>query len=104
MQINDLFVFDLKHSENPQEENEINFWDKKNRSLISNRLFRVQKISKNNAGTFQVDFRHQLETSVIRNDASLRGITWERFQSNEHFKKITKISINHLGEIIKIGD
>lgn len=104
IQINDLFVFDLKHSENPETENKINFWDKKNKNLISKKLFRVQKISKNNAGTFQVDFRHHLETSVIRNDVSLRGITWERFQSNEYFKKITKISVNHIGEIIKVGE
>ncbi|MBK9327984.1 MAG: hypothetical protein IPM95_01455 [Sphingobacteriales bacterium] len=56
MQINDLFVFDLKHTENPKEENEINFWDSKNRKQISNKLFRIQKLSKNNAGTFQIDF------------------------------------------------
>lgn len=104
MQINDLFVFDLKHSEIPQEENEINFLDKKNRKLISKKLFRIQKLSKNTVGQFQVDFRHHLETTVNRNEATLRGITWERFQANSHLARITKIRINHLGEIIKIGE
>lgn len=104
MQINDLFVFDLKHSENPQEENEINFFDDKNRKLISDKLFRVQKMSKGSNGQFVIDFRHHLETSVTRNDKELRGIAWERFQSNSHLERLTKIRVNHLGKIIKIGE
>jgi CRISPR-associated endonuclease Csn1 len=104
MQINDLFVFDLKHSENPKEENEINFMDAKNRKLIGNKLFRLQKLSKNNAGQFQTDFRHHLETTVLRTENALRGITWDRIQSNEHIRRLTKIRINQLGEIIKIGE
>lgn len=101
MQINDLFVFDLKHSENPLEENEINFWEKKNRSLISKKLFRVQKMSKKSSGEFDVHFRHHLETTVERN---IPEITWINIRSNKLLHRIIKISINHLGEIIKIGE
>jgi CRISPR-associated endonuclease Csn1 len=104
MQINDLFVFDLKHSENPQEENEINFLDTKNRKLISKKLFRVQKMSKKSNGQFAITFRHHLETSVNRNEAVLRGITWDEFTKKSDLVKLFKIRINHLGEIIKIGE
>lgn len=101
MQINDLFVFDLRHSDNPQEENEINFYEEKNRKLISDRLFRVQKMSKKGNGTFDIHFRNHLETSVNRN---IKEITWINFQSNSNLERITKIRVNHLGEIIKIGE
>lgn len=104
MQINDLFVFDLKHTENPIEENEIDFLDAKNRKLISKKLFRLQKMSKKSNGQFAVTLRHHLETSVNRNDATLKGITWEEFTKNSDISKLTKIKINHLGEIIKIGE
>lgn len=101
MQINDLFVFDLKHSDNPQEENEINFFDDKNRKLISDRLFRVQKMSKKSSGEFDVHFRHHLESKI---DRSIKELTWINIRSNKLLERITKIRINHLGEIIKIGE
>ena len=104
IQINDLFVFDLKHSENPQEENEINFLDTKNRKLISDKLFRVQKMSKKSNGQFVSDFRHHLETSVTRNDLVLKNITWTSISKNSDLERLTKIRVNHLGEIIKIGE
>ncbi|MCB9234752.1 MAG: type II CRISPR RNA-guided endonuclease Cas9 [Bacteroidia bacterium] len=104
MQINDLFVFDLRHSKNPQEEGELDFYDPSNRKVVSAKLFRVQKLSKNKAGTFQVDFLHHLETSISRITPELRGITWERFQSNSHLNRITKIRINHLGNIVRLGE
>lgn len=104
LQINDLFVFDYKHSETPQLDNELNFLDVKNRALLSEKLFRVQKMSKGINGQFVVDFRHHLETTVNRTEKALQGITWERFQANDHLKRITKIRINQLGDIIKIGE
>ncbi|KPE52491.1 type II CRISPR RNA-guided endonuclease Cas9 [Chryseobacterium indologenes] len=104
MQINDLFVFDLKHSENPQEENEINFFDVENRKQISDKLFRVQKMSKKSNGQFVSDFRHHLETSVIRNDMILKNITWISISKNSDLERLTKIRVNHLGEIIKVGE
>ncbi len=101
MQINDLFVFDFKHSENPQEENELDFLSSGNRPLISKRLFRLQKMSKKGNGSFDIHFRHHLESSV---DRSVPELTWINIQSNKQLARLTKIRINHLGEIIKIGE
>ncbi|MFP3834042.1 type II CRISPR RNA-guided endonuclease Cas9 [Chryseobacterium sp. SIMBA_028] len=101
IQINDLFVFDLKHSDNPQEENEIDFFDVKNKKLISNKLFRVQKMSKKSNGTFDIHFRHHLETSINRN---IKEMTWINIQSNSYLERLIKIRVNHLGDIVKIGE
>ncbi len=100
MMINDLFVFDLKHSENPTE-NEMNFFEDKNRSQISKKLFRLQKMTKKSSGTFEIHFRHHLETSVERD---IPEVTWIAITSNTNLVRLTKIKINHLGEIIKIGE
>lgn len=100
MMINDMFVFDLKHSENPTE-NEIDFFDKKNRPVISKKLFRLQKMSKKSSGAFDVHFRHHLETTVDRN---IPEVTWINISSNKLLERVTKIAINHLGEIIKVGE
>jgi len=96
MQINDLFVFDLKHSKHPQAENEIDFFDDKNRKLISKRLFRVQALSK---GDYR--FRHHLETTVNRN---IKEVTFIRMRSAKDFKRLTKVRLNHLGLIIRVGE
>lgn len=104
MQINDLFVFDLKHSENPQEENEIDFFDEKNRKLISNKLFRVQKMSKKSSGAFEITYRHHLEANLNKSDKTIKGLTWDEHGSNKHLERITKIRVNHLGKIIKVGE
>ncbi|MCW3078075.1 MAG: cas9 [Bacteroidetes bacterium] len=100
MQINDLFVFDLKHSENPTEE-EINFIDTKNRNIISEKLFRLQKMSKKSNGQFDIHFRHHLETSVERN---IPNLTWINITSNTQLSRLCKLRINHLGDIIKVGE
>jgi len=104
LQKNDLFVFDLKHSENPQEENEINFLDVKNRIVISPKLFRVQKMTKKKKGTFEVTYRHHLETTIKRSGVKLKGNTWDEHGSNNHFARITKVRLNHLGQIVKVGE
>lgn len=104
MQINDLFVFDLKHADPPQEENEIDFFDSKNRKLISDKLFRLQKMSESGNGRFLVDFRHHLETTVNRSDLVLKNITWLTISKNSDLERLTKIRIDHLGEIVKIGE
>jgi len=104
MQINDLFVFDLKHADPPQEENEIDFFNRKNRKLLSDKLFRLQKMSKSGSGRFLVDFRHHLETTVNRSDLALKNITWITISKNSDLGRLTKIRIDHLGEIIKVGE
>ncbi|WP_340073992.1 type II CRISPR RNA-guided endonuclease Cas9 [Leptobacterium sp. I13] len=104
MQINDLFVFDLKHNQNPQEGNELDFFNPENRKTISKRLFRMQRLSKSSVGQFIIDFRHHLETTVNRNEKELKGITWEKISKNDDLDRLTKIKINHLGDIVKIGE
>lgn len=103
MQINDLFVLDLKHSKQPQEENEIDFYDPKNREKVSQHLFRVQKMSPS-GNSIDVFLRHHLETTVSRDKKELRGITWERLSSTKSLSRLTKIKTNHLGNLIKIGE
>ena len=105
MQINDLFVFDLKPDE-------LDFFDPANYAQISKKLFRVQKMSKSKAGRLIVIFRHHLETKVKRRDKNgkevdekmLKGIIWEDISSNKHLHRPTKVKINHIGQIIKIGE
>jgi len=101
MQINDLFVFDLKHSKHPQDENELDFSDKNNRKTISKKLFRLQKMSKKSSGEFDVHFRHHLETTVNRN---IKELTWINIRSNKFLGRLTKIRLNHLGQIKRVGE
>lgn len=112
IQINDLFVFDLIHSENPENPNEVDFYDCRNRCKISESLFRVQKMSEDKNGRFMVSFRHHLETQVIRknkegkaiNENPLKGVAWEVISKNSDLARITKLRLNHLGEVVKVGE
>lgn len=85
---------------------EIDLLDSKNNKLISPNLFRVQKISKNVSGNSFVRefmFRHHLET-IIEDKKELQNITFKRIQSLLPLNKIVKVRINHIGQIIKIGE
>lgn len=105
MQMNDLFVLDLIHSENPANENEINYFDVDVYPQLSEKLFRVQKMSSSgSSGSIDLVLRHHLEPTVTRNDKELRGISWERITSNQNLSRLTKIRVNHLGNILKIGE
>jgi len=88
MQINDLFVFDL----DPEE---VNFFDPANRALLGKNMFRVQKMSK---GDYW--FRHQYETTIQKS----YDFAYKRITSMEKLKGAVKIRVNHLGDIIKIGE
>lgn len=100
------FLFTMKQNEYfvlPDEKtgfdpHEIDLLDPDNYALISPHLFRVQKLS-----TKYYMFRHHLETSVEEND-SLRGITWERIQSTAKLRGIVKVRINHIGQIVDVGE
>jgi CRISPR-associated endonuclease Csn1 len=96
MQINDLFVLDLKHSKNPKNDDEINFLDINNRELLSKKTFRLQKMSKKSNGAIDIVLRQQYETSINR---EIKEITLLNFQSISHFKRLTKIVVNALGQI-----
>jgi len=73
---------------------------------ISNRLFRVQTISRVSYGNSVVRdyvFRHHLDTTTNK-DAVLKGITWIALKSLSKLSCFEKIRINHLGEIVHIGE
>lgn len=94
MKQNEMFVF-------PSEEfnpNDVDLSDQKNYSLISKHLFRVQKIATKN-----YMFRHHLETE-LNNFKETRGICWEHIQSTEPIRNFVKVRLNHIGQIVQIGE
>ena len=99
MKQNEMFVF-------PSEDydpKEIDLMDVKNAKLISPNLFRVQKIAAKN-----YYFRHHLDTTV-ENNTQLVGMTyipiWVTNNLNGIVKvRINQVRLNHLGEIVKVGD
>ena len=95
MKQNEMFVFPNEITGfNPSE---IDLLDPKNKKLISPNLFRVQKIA-----TKDYFFRHHLETTVETNN-TLKDITWKR-GGLSILTNIIKIRINHLGDIISVGE
>ena len=97
MKQNEMFVFPSEDF-NPLE---IDLLDSKNKALISEHLFRVQKFGELSKSGFW--FRHHLETSVDINK-SLRFITYADYYSKEFLLNIVKVRTNHLGEIIHVGE
>jgi CRISPR-associated endonuclease Csn1 len=95
MKQNEYFVFpNQKTGFNPKN---IDLLNPDNYAKISPNLFRVQKFT-----TKDYFFRHHLETNVEDNSV-LRGTTWRR-EGLAGINNITKVRLNHLGEIIKIGE
>lgn len=78
---------------------EIDLLDPDNYALISPNLFRVQKFSFKN-----YVFRHHLETSIENSSLSLRGLTWRDFRSSKGLDEIVKVRINHIGQIVSVGE
>ena len=100
------FLFSMKQNEYfvfPNEKtgfypSDIDLMDPNNYALISPNLFRVQKFS----SSFYV-FRHHLETNVEEQN-ELKDTTWKRIQTIKYLEGIMKVRINHLGNIVSIGD
>ncbi len=96
MKKNEYFVFPNEETQfDPQT---IDLTDPKNYARISPNLFRVQKLTSKD-----YYFRHHLETNV-EDVKDLKGITWKRIRTENGLKKIAKIRINHIGEIVSVGD
>ncbi|EIJ37917.1 CRISPR-associated protein Cas9/Csn1, subtype II/NMEMI [Galbibacter orientalis DSM 19592] len=93
MKQNEMFVFPSEDF-NPTE---IDLLDQKNASLISPNLFRVQKFT-----IKDYFFRHHLETTVENNN-TLKNTTWRR-EGLSGIYGIIKIRLNHLGEIVQVGE
>jgi CRISPR-associated endonuclease Csn1 len=102
MKQNEMFVF----PSDGFDPREIDLMDPRNNKLISQHLFRVQKFSKVSYGNSAVRdyvFRHHLETTL--NDIrELREVTYKQLKSLSLFDRIVKVRINHLGQIVKIGE
>ncbi len=102
------FLFSIKQNEYfvfPNEKsgfdpNQLDLLDPQNKKLISPNLFRVQKFGSLLSGFW---FRHHLETSVEVNNAT-KGITYKVIQSVSNLEHVYKVRLNHLGDIIHIGE
>lgn len=100
MKQNEMFVF-------PNEDfdpKEIDLLDPKNKKEISKNLFRVQKLSTKN-----YMFTHHFETKAIDNDMlkskkELSGIVYNFIQTPQKLGNIVKVRINHLGDIVSVGE
>ena len=96
MKQNEFFIF-------PNEQtgfipSEINLLDQNNYKLISPNLFRVQKLATKN-----YMFRHHLETN-LEEKKELVNITYINIRSTNPLKDIVKVRINHIGQIVKVGE
>lgn len=98
MKQNEYFVFpNEKTGFNP---NEIDLLNPENYAMISPNLFRVQKFGSLLSGFW---FRHHLETTVEANK-ELKGLTYIVIQSTKNLRDIVKVRINHIGQIVKVGE
>lgn len=95
MKQNEYFVF--PNSETGFDPKEVELLAPKNYADISKNLYRVQKIS-----TKDYYFRHHLETTV-NDKKELSGMTWKRCGLSA-IKGIVKVRVNHLGQIVSVGE
>jgi CRISPR-associated endonuclease Csn1 len=96
MKQNEYFVFsNEKAGFNPHD---IDLLDPKNKKVISPNLFRVQKIASKN-----YFFRHHLETTV-EEKKELKDIAYKPQLGLNAISEIIKVRVNHLGDIVKVGE
>jgi CRISPR-associated endonuclease Csn1 len=104
MKQNEYFVFSNEKTRfNP---NEIDLLDPDNYASISPNLFRVQKFSKlfyGNSAVREYVFRHHLETTVKDNN-ELKDIAYKNIKSLPVFNDIVKVRVNHIGQIVSVGE
>ncbi|OBW40789.1 CRISPR-associated endonuclease Cas9 [Chryseobacterium sp. MOF25P] len=102
MKQNEYFVFsNEKTGFNPKE---IDLLDAENKKKISPNLFRVQKISSKD-----YMFNNHLETvaisgEILKTKKELSGVMYHYIQTPARLKDIIKVRLNHLGDIVKIGE
>lgn len=102
MKQNEYFVFPRYDVQgnivfNPLDYDEAWYKNKENYAEISQSLYRVQKIA-----TKDYVFRHHLETTV-QDVGALKGITWIRCGLNG-IGNLVKVRVNHIGQIVSIGE
>lgn len=92
---NEYFLFPNKATGfNPDD---YDLMDPKNYAILSQNLYRVQKFTSRD-----YVFRHHLETNVEDNKA-LKDVTWKR-GGLSMLEGIVKVRVNHIGEIVAIGE
>ena len=96
MKQNEYFVF--PNAETGFDPKNIDLMDEKNYSLISPNLYRVRKFSSKD-----YVFQHHLETTINDNE-KLRGITYKRINRLSYLEGIVKVRINHIGQIVFVGE
>jgi CRISPR-associated endonuclease Csn1 len=94
MKQNEFFIFP-SDSFNPHE---VDLFNPSNYNLISPNIFRVQKLATKN-----YFFRHHLETTV-EEVKELKDIAYKPQLGLKAINGIIKIRINHLGQIVQIGE
>jgi CRISPR-associated endonuclease Csn1 len=98
MKQNEMFVF--PNEEKGFNPSEIDLLNPDNKALISENLFRVQKFGSLLSGFW---FRKHLETQ-INNQKEMKGDTYKVIQSTIYLKDTVKIRLNHLGDIVQVGE
>lgn len=96
MKQNEYFVFPNEQS--GFDPTQIDLFNPINVKNISANLFRVQKLS-----IHDYYFRHHLETNV-EVPKQLRDVTWKRIQNPNKLKGVVKVRINHIGQIVAVGE
>ena len=102
MKQNEYFVFPSSGF-NP---NEIDLLNARNAKTVSPNLYRVQKFSKvmyGNSAIRDYVFRHHLETQLV-DKKETKDTTFIVAKSLPKLDGIAKVRINHLGQIVKVGE
>ena len=94
MKQNEYFIFPAEGFDL----NGIDLLNAEHYKMISPFLFRIQKIASKN-----YFFRHHLETNVEEYRA-LKGITYKPQLGLNGIVGIIKVRINHIGQIVKVGE
>jgi len=102
MKQNEFFVFPSE-SFDPSE---IDLLNPANNKLISPNLFRVQTLSIVRYGNVTIRdflFRHHLEATLVDKN-EVKDILYKQIKSLPPLEKIVKVRINHIGQIVKVGE
>lgn len=102
MKQNEYFIFPNKQFDLQ----EIDLMEGDNKALISPFLFRMQKFSKlayGNTFVREYVFRHHLESQII-DHKNLKDVTYRNIKSLGHLEGMVKVRLNHLGNIVQIGE
>lgn len=102
MKQNEYFVF--PNTETGFNPSEVDLLDHDNYHLISPNLFRVQSVS----SKYYI-FNHQYETmnadgKLFKNKKQLSKITYQFLQTPGSLDGIEKVRINHIGQIVSVGE